>query len=1149
MGVYKDHLHEKRLFEIRLFGQIEVRHGDERVKLPRRKTEALLAYLAAADAAHSRRELYALFCSDADDPPAALRWHLSRLRHALGAEVIQAQVDNVKLNHRACLVDSVEFGRALVANLVGQTTEALVTAVGWYCGEFAAGLSLDNAADFELWLLNERTRLRGLYERGQSELVARFIALERYEDAIQHAQQLLTANPLLEQAHAQLIWLYAQTGQLQAALQQYVSCREILRRELAVEPTPDLRALYDDVRTGRVGRALPAPVPAMREAPDLRRTFGWVGRQEELKVLELEWQSARAGRGRVVLIEAEAGGGKTRLVREFAHSISTPEACVLTGSCYESTRTLPYHPWVELLEARLTLLSDDTLHRWSPFWLEQLSRLLPSLAGRLGRPAIAPPPLLGDEAERLFNAVAQFLFQITAPPPYLIFVDDLQWADALSLQLFHFLARRATQAAVLLVGTFRTEEADDVPALQTLLSDLRRDYTEPRAVEPRHAQSRSAESRHAPFTHMRLPPLTTEAIGELVGRLWQLLPQPLPQEEHARVTTMLAHATGGNALFVTEILRELAHTSTVPATLPVPESVRDLIRRRLRQLPASAHQVIEALALLDAPATVAQAQYLSARSEEETTEALDLALRTRLAITQSGTPPAQYLFSHDIVREAITQQVSDARRRLLHRRAAALLALSAGGAPVTVRLDLAGHVLHHALKGEDDRTVFTWAPLAGEHALHLCAYADALAAYEAAATALMRLAGEGELEAGIALPRELELLLARIHTLHHLGRRTEEPALLGRVKELLARNRHPDARLEAEFELRQAAYLGSTNQYVEAYASAIRANERYQMLGDMRHAAESLVIAGDAMESLGKIPAARRHLEESVALYHSAGDERGENRALSALAWCMVETVEIDAALGYLARSLDIAERQGDVYGRAYACFVLALVWNYYYHSEEVRAYGQEARRLYLSLGNEAGAARALLILAASELQQPNWEGGRVLFKQAFSEAHAQGDGWAEGWIAQFLGRIALAGMDYHAAEHWLQHACELRRAHGEEQNLTSDLAWLGRLRTLQGQIEPALDYTAQAIERLDALQGKVRVWEEHDVYMCRAEALSAAGDTAGAARSLEQAYTSLTLFASRIGDPQVRQGFLDYVLTARIVAAHASGVIKPFPL
>src|SRR6185369_9100189 len=94
--------------------------------------------------------------------------------------------------------------------------------------------------------------------------VERLTAADRYAPAIQRAQQLVQSNPLLEEAHARLAWLYAQSGQRMAALQQFERCRDLLREELAVEPAPEFVRLHDQILAGAIGRAqlLQAATPA-----------------------------------------------------------------------------------------------------------------------------------------------------------------------------------------------------------------------------------------------------------------------------------------------------------------------------------------------------------------------------------------------------------------------------------------------------------------------------------------------------------------------------------------------------------------------------------------------------------------------------------------------------------------------------------------------------------------------------------------------------------------------------------------------------------------------------------------------------------------------------------------------------------------------
>ncbi|MGH2543992.1 MAG: BTAD domain-containing putative transcriptional regulator, partial [Ardenticatenaceae bacterium] len=388
---------------IRLLGPFEAYVGGHMPVL-RRKSRAMLAYLAVTGRAHSRRALAEMFCQETDDPSAALRSLLSRIRRQLGAETLLTEGDTVQFNRQAGWVDCLEFEQTLEGDLGQPPWEHLAARVDLYRGEFLDGLSLADAPEFELWLLGERARLRNLYERGLAEIVGRLIALQQYGPAIRWAQQLVQSNPLLEEVHAQLMWLYAQTGQREAALQQFDHCRELLARELAVEPTPELRALRDEVLSGQIGRTSPRhPIIGMDVSEEARPASDFVGREKELAHLHQAWQAAERGQGPVVLLEAEAGGGKTRLAHEFAHAL--PDALLLVGECYESTRALPYRPWIELLETALDSISLAALEQLPSFWLDYLMRLLPSLARRLQRQPPPAPPTTGGELEKLFTAI------------------------------------------------------------------------------------------------------------------------------------------------------------------------------------------------------------------------------------------------------------------------------------------------------------------------------------------------------------------------------------------------------------------------------------------------------------------------------------------------------------------------------------------------------------------------------------------------------------------------------------------------------------------------------------------------------------------------------------------------------------------------
>ncbi|MFN8457636.1 MAG: AAA family ATPase [Anaerolineae bacterium] len=867
------------------------------------------------------------------------------------------------------------------------------------------------------------------------------------------------------------------------------------------------------VKAGHIESALkssllPAPTTQGYQIGDL------VSREPELAQLQQAWQLAGQGQGTVALIEAEAGSGKTRLAREFGHSL--PGARFLSGECYESTRTLPYYPWLDLLETHLANLDEASLNRLSPFWLDYLLRLLPGLAGRLGR-TVPPAPAAGEgEIEHLFAAVTELLFHLPQPQPLLIFIDNLQWADEASLRLFHFVARRIRRAKALLLGAFRAEEVHDAPALQTLLEDLRRNA----------------------LLHLRLPPLNLEAVALLTAQLWP----NLPGEARPRVCAMLAESTGGNALFVTQVLTELAHTAAAPASLPVPESVRDLIRHRLRRLPESSQQVIEAIGVIGWPVTPSQAQQVSGRTEEETIVAIDWGLRWGLLELQEGALPSQYGFSHDLVREAVISQLSDIRRWLLHRRTAALLIQTAGLARPAQRRELAGRITHHALPGEDFGLVAVWAPLAAEHARSVGAYADALAAYEVAQTALAHLSPGAHPDPS----SELTLTLNQIEMLHLLGRRAEETTLLQSVVGLL--KQQPQAQLQASFYLRQALCLEALSDYESAAETARQAYQSYMQLGDSHDAARCLYLSGVNRLRVGQNEAGRSLLEQALELYRANGELSGENLCLTALAVYAINFAQIETALALMARALEIVTQQGDLPGRARACYITGLAWTFYYRADKIRSFAQEVRALGLELGETALVAKSLLLLAASYRVEGQLVEAQTLYEQAFNEAQQSQDNWLAGWSAQVLGRLALGQRDLPAAARWFQHAYQIRREHGQAQNQLNDLAWMGRLRLAQGQPAEALSYTTEAVEHMELLWGQVYVFERWDVFMAHAEALAVAGQQAAALTYVQRAYEALLKFAHQISDATTKRHFLATYLSSRIVNAYNSGQIRPFP-
>ncbi|MBZ0297476.1 MAG: AAA family ATPase, partial [Anaerolineae bacterium] len=682
---------------------VYLRNGDVQQLSVSRKTRAILAYLAITDFPHSRQSLYTLFGQESEDPQGTLRWHLSRIRRQLATDILLVDKETVQFNHAHCHVDAFEFALILDHESLGEVTlDTLKQTLEAYHGEFLMGDGLPDVPEFEMWLLAQRSRLEHCAQRGFVRLVEGLIENDDLHTALGYAQRLASLDPLLETSHAQLIWLYAKLGQRDAALRQYQHCRDLLQRELAVDPSDDLQRLYQEILAGEVVSShitQTTQAIVFQSQPDITP---FVGREAELAQLSELWRTAQRSGTAIGLIHAEAGGGKSRLIGKFVEQ--QPNALFLSGRCYESASRLPYQPWLDLLETRLQQTSDEVLALLAPVWHTPLSRLLPRVAVRLGSKNIEDGSH-NIEERVMFIAVVEFLLKLPGTPAVILFLDDLQWADEASLRLFQFVAHRVrdleSAPPVLLLGAYRTEETDDNPAVPGFIHDLH---------------------RTGPVKTLQLSPLDRNAIDSLIGQQAESAFPVGFDIQHIRDT--IHQMTKGNPLYLTELIQELRNMTEFPEALPIPPSLEDLVHRRLRQLPDSGRQVIEAMAVADIPTSFRVAQRISGRSEDEVFQAIDAGLRWRLLKDETSEVPGVFNFSHDLVRETVRQQLNSLRRQRLHQRSALVLSETNASA---------AQIAYHWREAGEVENELQYVIRAGDEAMRLQSFQEARHAYSRAA--------------------------------------------------------------------------------------------------------------------------------------------------------------------------------------------------------------------------------------------------------------------------------------------------------------------------------------------------------------------------------------------------------------------------------
>jgi len=995
---------------------------------------------------HTRDFLVGLFWPDLPDARARRRLSqtLWQIRQALTAvpspePYLLSDANTVQFNTRAPYwldVEAFEQGvQAAVDHPDVQSLEALRMAVELYRGDFLAGF-------YDEWIVVERERLRELFLTSLHRLVRLYKARGDFEQALGYARQLTLHDPLREEAHREVMRLCHRLGCIDEALRQYELCRTVLQEELGVEPTPATTALYREIaahaRTPDVSH-LPhtahlAPSPLL-EGPG---PVPLVGRERERAILVAHVERAIEGRGGLVLLEGEAGIGKTRLLQEVTQDAAWREVQVLWGHGRELAEMPPYGVLREALEAGLSPLRAEQLaRRVEGVWLREVSLILPQLAEWL--PQLPPHVSLKpqEEPQRLLEALTHTVPALGHIAPHLLILDDLQWADVATLEALIRLAPRLRESRVLIIGSYRGEEAREQAGVWSALRTL---------------------DRVSGHERLRLEPLTTAEVSELVRRGLGLT--------HAvpRFEARLYQEVGGNPLFVLETLRALheqgllyrdeqgnwstpwdAHTVDY-AELPLSPKLHRVIADRLARLSPTARDVLNTAAVLGSEFGFSLlAQAAGVKSAALLGIIGELLRKGLLVETEAG-----YRFSHDKVRQVAYRELKVEERRRLHGRVAGVLE--------TYRPEDVETLAFHFERAQVWGKALAYHREAGRRAVAVHAYAIARAHYERAV----------ELADAADLPpqQRFELLAAREEALDILGEREAQAADLAAMERLA----DGDPRRLAEVRRRQIWLLAHLGRFDEAEAVAQEAlalagrlgdaegraaalvalgtalNWRwdpmraiphleeavaiYRQRSDPQREAEARLQLGNALSGVGRYDAAQAEEETALRLYEQLGDKRGQAEALSLLGIVHMEQGETDAAYTCYRRGLELCRAIGYRLGEARnlsnlgnLCFVEGRI-------RQALDYYEQAIHLFEAIGVRRGKAQTQINRASVCCTVlGDWEAAAADVDAATAYFRAVGDLGGEGQCFEVRAAIALERGLLEEARRWLQASLEAIRA------------------------------------------------------------------------------------------------------------------------
>jgi DNA-binding CsgD family transcriptional regulator len=602
----------------------------------------------------------------------------------------------------------------------------------------------------------------------------------------------------------------------------------------------------------------------------------FIGRREELTVLEAAIARAREGYGSLVFVGGEAGVGKTRLISELAGRAERAGMTVAVGECLPlGLGELPYAPIVGVLRSLMAQLGPTDLGAsWLGSAREELAALLPELQS--DDAGVASSAGRGSQA-RLFEQVLGLLVSAAQARPLMLVVEDFQWADRSTCDFFSFLIRAARHEHIALIISYRSDELRRGHPLRHCMLELERSG---RAIGFEVRRFERAEVR------------------EQVAAILDESPPPSLVDE-------LLERSDGNPFFTEELLA----SSSEPGE-SLPDSLRDTLLARVESQSDVVRDVLRIAAVMGRTVDHASLSAVAELSEDDLNGSLREAVKSYLLAHVSST--AAYSFRHALLREAIYSDLLPGERRKLHLRIARTL----DAQPLLAGAKAAGaaELAHHWYAAGELSAGLAAFISAGTVAEDVCAPGDAWRHYERA----LEIWDLADPAAGAHPLERLEVLRRAADAALMAG---EEERAITLAQEVLAQidERDDPTRAALAYE-RLGRYLWSAGRDQDALPAYRRAVEL--MPDDPPSEERALVLAaeGQALMLCDRNQESNSRCAEALAIARSVGAEAVEAHVLNTMSGNLDSVGELDQAVDAARRALAIARplRLADEIHRSY---------------------------------------------------------------------------------------------------------------------------------------------------------------------------------------------------------------------------------------
>lgn len=803
-----------------------------------------------------------------------------------------------------------------------------------------------------------------------------------------------------------------------------------------------------------------------------------IGREKELSLLQAEYWRVLSGSGQPVVVKGEPGIGKTQLARHFGRWARVRGAAFIYARFfdYEGSRLAPHETFIDLLSAALApehRAEAGGARAHSARVLREAvesrcgERLPDELFGGEETNATAARVGAGDHF-RIVVPLGRAFLSLSRERPLVMVLDDLQWADEVSLDCLGYLMRARVSEPLMLVLLARAEEAS----------------------EARHklAQWLKGQASYRSFTAVNLPPLgegsCREAVEEAFGGV--ACAPLIPQTD----TRTMFRVTGGNPYFLVETLRLLVAEGAISdagagagsecrwqwngiKNVPLPDSLVMAALGKLERLPADLRGLLEQATVIGDEFRLETLARMSSRGEDLLDESLREGIQLGVIAERGVSIGEDYRFYHTILRRVLYESIAPRRRRRLHLLAAAAIEEVHASHPDRVAEALSAH---YEAAGDAARA-FRSAMRAWAAASARWHWNEAVSCAERARRSAERLdfdaadapSHHSTADAGVdfsgqespTLPpsEKLSMLLALCESLHAVGRNRELETILPEALALARTLR--DERAEAAALFQTGLIHTALSQYREALSLVEQALEIYRRLGSGERARMAVVQLGRVHTSMGEYEVAGQLID--AVLEEPGVTEETVSAAAGVLGWARVLQGRYTEGVGLMKRSLDHHVRCGDV--RLRAQLLRRLHWADLSRGqyESAVALALRAQKDFQAIGDLFGEAKTYMGVGQARIAQGLYDEGVGYLRRTLESLKTNGDAHCEAETLWQMGRAHCEAGNLADADSMLARALEIIRRIGDRDD---------EFRILVDQSRAALaheDYAAALAKSSDA--------------------------------------------------------------------------------